>query len=939
MKKVLGFLFAAFLTLGAAGQTGYLRGTIIDGATGEGMFGATVTKIGTTQGAITDFNGDFSIKLDVGTHDISISFVSYTTQTIQGVQIKDGDVTTLEVTLEENVAQLEGVVVTAEQIRDNEVALLSVQKKSANTIDGMSSAAFKKIGDSDLGGVMKRVTGVSVQGGKYVYVRGLGDRYTKTTMNEMSIPGLDPDRNSVQMDIFPTSTIENVMVYKTFTPDLAADFTGGSVNIETKSFPEEKYTNISFGLGYNPAMHLKDNYLSYEGGKYDWLGFDDGTRKLPFDNRMQIKNPVGGPEAAKVSEESLRAFSPVLAAEEQSNFMNSNFSVAHGNQLDKGGITFGYNAILNYQNNIEFYDNVRNGQYRRENEDTDQYDFAAERTRKGSEGRRDVLWSALLAGAAKMDNSSYSLSVMRSQNGNSRATRRIAANQDDNPSILQEDILRYIQRSVTSAVAVGKHRINEMDLEWRGATSWSRQYEPDFRDTRIQILEDGEYNLSGAVGAGINKYYRDLNEANNSAKVDLSIPYWEKNKLKFGSSVTLKNRDYELLEYFIDTDIPLTGDPNQVLLSENILSETNPDGAFVTHTPIPSNLYESSMNVYGFYGMTEMKVNDFFKAIYGLRAEMVKMKYTGENQRGVELQDSLVLDELDLLPSVNLVFSLNENMNIRTSYNRTLARPSFSEKSNVQIFDPISRYTRIGNLELEETYINNYDLRWEYFYSADEMVSVSGFYKTFDGHIEWVKFELSTTSLKPRNSGSSRAYGVEVEFRKNLVENVSFGTNASIIKSEVDRKSVLVKDKNTDGTIDPGSTEYEVFQNYLKDGEPLERYRTMSGQSPYIVNGFINVKNRDNTMNANLSYNVQGETLSVVGLGLGPNQYVKPFHSLNMRVSKSFGPEAQTKVSFGVDNILDSERKEVFKAFKAKEEIFEAYKPGRTFSVKYAYSF
>ena len=132
--------------------------------------------------------------------------------------------------------ELEEVVVTATEIRDTDIALLTVQKKSANLVDGISSQTFRKVGDSDLGAAMKRVTGVSVQGGKYVYVRGLGDRYSKTTLNGMGIPGLDPDKNAVQIDIFPTNTIENVVVYKTFTPDLTGDFAGGIVDIETKSF-------------------------------------------------------------------------------------------------------------------------------------------------------------------------------------------------------------------------------------------------------------------------------------------------------------------------------------------------------------------------------------------------------------------------------------------------------------------------------------------------------------------------------------------------------------------------------------------------------------------------------------------------------------------------------------------------------------------------------
>lgn len=913
----------------AVAQNGFVRGKIIDLETGEGLFGATITKLGTTQGAVADFDGNYSLSLSPGIHTLTVQFISYQTKTIEGIEIVEGEVTALDVTISEDAQQLEAVVVTAEQIRDNEVALLAVQKKSANTIDGISSAAFKKVGDSDLGSAMKRVTGVSVQGGKYIYVRGLGDRYTKTTMNGMSIPGLDPDKNSVQMDIFPTNTIENVVVYKTFSPDLQGDFTGGAVDVETKSFPTQKYTSISLGIGYNPDMHFKNESLSYSGGKTDWLGFDDGTRALPFSKSTVIPD-ISASNGAE-AEGYTKAFEPTLSAQEKMSFMNSSFSFSHGNQVDKGEAKIGYNAIINYQNNVEHYDDVQFGLYRKEPE-SDQLELTPEVTRSGSQTKNDVLWSALLSGAVKFDNSSYAVSFLRSQNGNSSAMSRTSANQDDNPSILQEDVLTYTQRSVTNGIVIGKHRINNMDLQWRGALSRSRQYEPDFRDSRIEVTEDG-FGLNTGVGAGVDRFFRDLTENNSSFKVDLSIPYAEKNKVKVGAIATLKSRDFEVYNYFYRNvgDLPLSGDADDLLADENIWTIESGVGTVAKGNFVPSNQFQASQNVFAAYAMTEMELLPSLRAIYGVRAEMVKMRYTGADQRQTPMDDVLVLDELDILPSANLVYALNENMNLRGSFNRTLARPSFSEKSNSQIYDPISKITKIGNLDLEETHINNYDLRWEYFYSSDEMVSVSGFYKSFDGHIEVASFATANDQVKARNSGDSRVYGIELEFRKNIIESLSFGANASFIKSEVDLKSVLVDED--------GLTEYELRQESLRDGESLEDTRSMSGQSPYLINGFLNYKNRDNSINANLSYNVQGRTLAIVGSGLRPDIYTEPFHSLNLKVSKSFGEVNTSKVSFGINNILSSEREFLYDSYGASEAIFSVYQPGRTFSLKYTYNF
>lgn len=931
MKKGILFIVSLLVSATIYAQNGFVRGTVIDTETGEGLLGATISQQGTTNGTTADFDGNYSLSLAPGSYNIEFRFFSYQSKVVSDVQVVAGEVTTLDVELGESTTELAEVVVTAEQIRDNEVALLTVQKKSANTIDGISSAAFKKVGDSDLGAAMKRVTGVSVQSGKHVYVRGLGDRYTKTTMNGMTIPGLDPDKNSVQIDMFPTNTIENVVVYKTFSPDLQGDFTGGAVNIETKSFPQEEYTSLSVGLGFNPEMHLRKS-VSYEGGNTDFLGFDDGTRALPIARDLKIPNQVSNDP---LTEEVARSFTPTLSADATSNFMNSSFSVAHGNQLDRGDMKIGYNAILNFRNTQEYYDNVEIGRYRKEN-DLDITDLAPESSTSGRQGVQDFFRNGMLAGALKFNNHSLSLSLMHTQNGISSAMDRNSANLDDNPAVLVEDVLTYTQRSVSNAILSGKHHVGRFDIEWRGALNKSRIYDPDMRETKIEIKDDNEYGLNTGVGAGIDRFYRDLNETNQSFKTDLSMPYGDKNKLKFGAIGTFKKREFETLNYYYRNQgsrVTLTGDAADLLADENIWNTESGEGLWVQGNFIPSDQFESNMQVYGAYAMTEMSLLSNLKAIYGLRTEVAQMRYTGSNTRREEFNNDLVLNELNVLPSVNLVYSLSENMNIRTAFNRTLARPTFSEKSNAQIYDPIRKITVLGNIDLEQTQIDNVDLRWEYFYSADEMVSISGFYKRFDGHIELTAFEVASDQFKPRNTDISTAYGLEFEFRKNVNELISVGTNASFIKSAVDIKSLNV------GENDGAATEYEVRSEYARSGESVANTRPMAGQSPYLINAYANYKSFDNKLNANLSYNVQGRTLAYVGLGLYNDVYIVPFHSLNLNVSRPFGPQENMKLTAGIQNILGAERKYVTQSHGTPDRIFQVYRPGRTFTVKYAINF
>jgi len=261
------FLLLYFLIVSPVlmAQKGTLRGSVSDRETNETLIGAFVTVEGTTTGTVTDLDGNFSLDLPAGTYAINVSYVSYAAVIIENVIIKSGDVTTLEqVLLSQKGADLKEIVISAEAIRTSELSLMNMKKNSDALLDGISSAQFKKVGDATAVEAAKRVTGVSVEDGKYVYVRGLGDRYTKTTLNQTEIPGLDPDRNSLQMDIFPTNLIDNIVVAKNFTADQPADFTGGLMNVETKSFPEKKIFNVGVSTSYNPAMHFNSNFLSYE---------------------------------------------------------------------------------------------------------------------------------------------------------------------------------------------------------------------------------------------------------------------------------------------------------------------------------------------------------------------------------------------------------------------------------------------------------------------------------------------------------------------------------------------------------------------------------------------------------------------------------------------------------------------------------------------------
>lgn len=936
MKKIL--LLTGFLVLGSslmAQHNGFIRGKITDGETGEGLYGATVMKQGTGIGVVADFDGNYSLSLEPGIHTIVLTFISYKTQTVESVQVYTGKVTTLDFVMAPVASELEEVVVTGEALRDTETGIMTFQRKSPNVVDGVSNQTFKRTGDRDLASAMGRVTGVSVQSGKFVYVRGLGDRYTRTTLNSMTIPGLDPDRNDVQIDIFPTSVLENVIVYKTFTPNLPGDFTGGIVDVETKNFPEQKTTSVSIGFRFNPEMNLNNNYLTYRGGRTDWLGFDDGTRALPFPSSTVVPDVSS---SDPVSVESLtRSLNRQLAAQRKRSFLNTSFSFNHGNQINKAKYTIGYTAILNYQSRYEYYDDAEFGDYTKEDNQSDN-SFFAEEVRKGALSRANVLWSGLLSGAIKFDKHNFSATVFRTQNGLSEVSDRISRNFDQTQATLDENILTYSQRSVTNGLLTGTHQLGKLKLDWKNSYTIARTYDPDFRETAIDISNPEMPTLNTGAGAGIRRFWRDLNEFNENLKVDFTLPYGKAHKLQFGAAGLYKDRTFDVFNYRINvtnrSGVPV--DPDYFLQEENIWTASERRGTYLQGNPEITNNYEARSSVYAGYIMTEMAVGKL-KAVYGARLEKADMFYTGVDSRGNIFDDFQTLDEMNILPSVNLVYGLSETMNVRGSFGQTLARPSFKEKSAAQIYDPIAKRFFNGNLDLQQTLINNYDLRWETFFNNSDMISLSGFYKQFDGHIELVTYDVAPDNVKPRNAGESNVYGVEFEVRKKLdfispgFSNFSVGANITLASSEVDLGSVAVNES--------GLTELQSRQNNAREGEQVESTRAMGGQSPYLINAYLNFSDSQGFFNANLSYNVQGESLFIIGVGAVPDVYTQPFNSLNLNVYRDFGLNKNHRLTFGVNNLLLAVKKDLYKGYDGAEAVYSIFRPGRTFSITYGYNF
>jgi hypothetical protein len=414
-------------------------------------------------------------------------------------------------------------------------------------------------------------------------------------------------------------------------------------------------------------------------------------------------------------------------------------------------------------------------------------------------------------------------------------------------------------------------------------------------------------------------------------------------------SETFKSRSFSVYDFVFNiagvTAVP--NDPNWFFEDENIWVPSNgstPDqGTYADGERELANSFDATQMILGGYIMNELPVNEKFKAIYGLRAEKVVNKYTGQNNTGsVIFNDSVVLDEFNLLPAVNLVYALKdslfETMNLRASYSQTLARPSFREKSIAQIYDPIQGRRYNGNIDLLQTTIHNADLRWEYFYGRTEVLSVSAFYKKFINPIEIVSFEVAPNEVKPTNAGEADVFGVELEARKRIgwvdEDHIQFylGANFTYIESRIDMNKVFIDKGNTT------QTEKEVRQANAREGEVVGDYRPMFGQSPYLVNAYVSFSNDSLGIDANLSYNVQGKRLAVIGIGAIPDVYEQPFHSLNFKISKKFGKDMQWKGSLTAQNLLNFAQRRWYEAYGAESQVYDYLLQGRTISASISYT-
>ncbi len=939
ITSILSF-FTSFFVLGQIGITG----TVIDGDFNEPLPFANILLKETGEGVTSDFDGKYSFELEQGIYTLQFSFVGYETKIITEIQVKGNEYTITDVVLNSAAQGLDEVVLTVEASRNSEASVLEIQKKSASLLDGISAQAFKKIGASDIAGAVKSVPGVSVQGGKYVYVRGLGDRYSKSILNGVDIPGLDPDRNTIQMDLFPTNMLSNVLVIKSARADLSADFTGGVIDIITKDLPSKEEFSASLSMGYNPDMHFNDNYLSYTGGSKDFLGFDDGSRKNKiansflgnaFDPRLNQSNST-----LNIINRVSNQFDPQMAPKISNSGMNFGFRISYGNQFNfENGHALGVLGSVSYKNEQTVYENTQDNIYNF-SPDKSVFTFEENRIQSGTIGGHNIIASGLFGLTYKTTSSKYKFNGLHIQNGESTSGSFRQLTRFSDFIDFNKFNLEYNERSISNGMFSGLHNLDEsnLKLEWTLSGTLANVHDKDVRNTTFQ---DEEGIFSFQENTEPKRIWRTLDENNLVAKVDFTKRFQFLGSdavLKLGVYGSLKERDFSITQYSVSSNYTSKsdwdnygGDPNQLFNPNNLIGPNNDKGTYInpqTTLRQDANIFNAKQQNIAAYVSNEFNFSEKLKSIIGLRFENYQVFYTGENsQLGQVYNNETIISKNNLFPSINFIYSLKENQNLRLAYSLTTARPSFKEASIAEIYDPLSNLFFIGNINIRPTYIDNFDIRYEAYGKNAQLFALSAFYKNLSDPIEIGFVAASTSNYKPLNLETAKVFGLELELRKNLstwlsgFDHWNLNLNGSYIISD-ERYS---------------EDELKLRKLGLREGQTLGTSRPLQGQSPYLINAGVEYKNQDKGFQGGLFYNVQGKTLQVVGDGFYPDVYTMPFNSLNFNMIKQL--KKNRTLTLKVTNLLKDNRESMFIGFDEEHEYFSFRHLGRTFTFSYAVRF
>ncbi|MBX3722666.1 MAG: TonB-dependent receptor [Turneriella sp.] len=899
----------------AAGKTGTVRGKVLDSANGEPMIGVTafIKELGLS--AVTDIDGNYSIpNVPYGDHSITYQMGGYQTQSV-GVKVNAARVGAGSTAMSPRVSE---VIVTGKRLDNTSAALLSKRKKAAAAQDAISAEQIAKTPDADASEAAKRVTGITVVDGKYVYVRGLGERYSSVQFNGSTLPSPNPDKRVIPLDIFPSALLDNLIVTKTYTVDLPAEFSGGLVQINPKDYPEEKEIKLTLSTGFNSVTTGKTFYGS-QGGKYDFFGIDDGTRSLP--------SSVGDKKVFPYSSTYTDGYQPSEIAAIAKTF-NNTWGINKKNGIMPLGLqaSFGNTFKLGEQMTLGV---VAAGLAREQSETfadkTFKTFFSPGSVRldyKQNISTYSTTKGGLLGLTFGLDkHNKFKLNSMYTNNTEDTVQETIGSHPDLGK--IRDVRIKYNVYNLLFNQLSGEHALPwlfDSKFTWKSSYSRATFNQPDYRTYTQQYGANGTTTTVLTREDSPSRIYTNHLDETVDFQPEISVPFKQWGGLKSTASVGgyisyrdrgSKTRRFQYTSNNVTTG-QLSGDIGNVMNNDNVTaSGSGATGFGFQEVTGPNDAYRGQQLIQAGYGQVDLPIIPDLRLVAGARYEQSQIVVTTYDIFSSSAPIKSVVSNKNVSPSLNLIYALTPDMNLRAAGSVTFNRPDFRELTPFVFLGAAGVDVLKGNTSLQQAQIINGDLRYEWFPGIGEVIAVSAFFKDLTNPIEVTELASTDSILSYANVPKATLYGTEIEASKGLgfvnkmIEEFSVFTNFSLIKSQVD--------------LPAGGF-------YTNTSRPLQ------GQSPWVVNAGINYDKVPWGLNVSVLYNIFGPRIIRVGAGGLDDTYEQPVGRLDTVVKKSFGNYGSLKASAA--NILNAE----YRAMQGNDLRYSYYR-GINFGLSYEYKF
>ncbi|HLA13565.1 MAG TPA: TonB-dependent receptor, partial [Gemmatimonadaceae bacterium] len=857
--------------------TGRIIGQVMDSRTGQGLSDVAIQVVGTTTGTSSGLDGRYGLgKVTAGTVTLHIRRLGFAPKTITGIMLDAGRTIEQDISLDPVTVSLETQIVTASVERGSVSAALDKQRTATGVVNSVTREQISRSPDSDAAQAVQRVSGVTVQDGKYVFVRGLGERYTTTSLNGARIPSPEPERKVVPLDLFPSSLIQSVTTSKNFTADQPGDFSGAQVDIRTREFPLGRETEVSTSFGYNLAARNQGLVAAPTLGG-DWLGFAGSERQLP----SELATPLPQQPSQSTVNSIVQAFRNAWSPLSKEGAPNRSFSITTGGSKPFGNSSqAGYVAALSYSYNQELREREVRAYAEPTNGTTEVDRF------EGSTGRASVLWGGI-ANLSLTLGASTRISLNNTYNHTAdNEARRESGFSENLGTRLLINRLRFVERTVRSnQIAAERQLGSRQRVSLSFTNSRVNRSEPD-RSEFVQVEgASGElpYWLDATEGAV--RTFGDLGETSYNTSLDYTLqfgPADRQHELKLGGLHRYTERVARNQVFSIQA-------PSLTLDERRLSPEQIFDGRFAGESdavfrvvPLSQGGSYGALDEIGAgYATVQWALGNRYRLITGARLERSSTIVAAEPTVGSRVRINPLYT--DVLPSVLLNVKLTDAQNLRVSATRTLSRPEYRELAEVQYRDVIGGENVIGNPELERTLISNFDARWEWYPRSGEVFSLGVFSKRFEKPIERVFLATSGTRIVTfLNADEGDNLGLELDARMGLgriaavLEPLTVFSNLTLMKSEV---------------------------HLGDDPRVAKEDRAMVGQAPSVVNAGLTFAPPGKGFSATVLYNRVGRRIVSASQRPLPVTYEEARSVLDMALRVPlFGTLA---AKFDARNLLD----------------------------------